>query len=320
MNLDTMRYFKELAETGTFYGAAKRLFMSQQGLNKAITALEDELGAKLIDRGRRGVSLTPDGERFLAFANQTVFAYEEFLGTLYDGKSQSARVDDPINIHVTYYSAQIASGSQEYVELLTGSAYLEEPFEKIVHRVLSSDGSDLSFVDLHANTMPKVLANPNLVFSPVVLTKIGVVCRSDSPLAKRDSLRRGEVAGRPCAVNAFKEMAQVLEWLFRETPLSDIRMSAASPRMLLRFAKTSSDGVALYDSFGFHLACQDETMPTDDLVFVPLSTQEAICHIGFLLPKHIKTKPRVAYARSQLMRFLHEKHGDYLEDQPSDRP
>ncbi len=61
MNLDTMRYFKELAETGTFYGAAKRLFMSQQGLNKAITALEDELGAKLIDRGRRGVSLTPDG-------------------------------------------------------------------------------------------------------------------------------------------------------------------------------------------------------------------------------------------------------------------
>ena len=71
MNLDTMRYFKELAEAGTFYGAAKRLFMSQQGLNKAVTALEDELDVKLIERGRRGITLTPEGQHFLAFANQT---------------------------------------------------------------------------------------------------------------------------------------------------------------------------------------------------------------------------------------------------------
>ncbi len=316
MNLDTMRYFKELAEAGTFYSAAKRLFISQQGLNKAVTALEDELDVKLIERGRRGVTLTPEGQRFLVFANHTIAAYEGFLGTLYDSGSRHVRMSDPINIHVTYYSAQIASGSQEYVDMLAGSAYLEEPFEKIVRRVLSSDGSDLSFVDLHANTLPKILANPNLVFDPAIPTKIGVVCRRDSPLTGRDSLKRGELADWPCAMNSFKEMAQVLEWLFRDTPLTNVRMSAANPRMLLRFARTSSDGVALYDSFGFHLACQDETMPTDDLTFVPLATPEALCQIGFLLPKHVKTKPRISHVQSVLMSFLRERHRQYLETHP----
>ena len=65
MQIESLRYFIELARAGSFYGAAKNTFLSQQGLNKAITSLESELGVKLVERSRRGVRLTSEGEAFL---------------------------------------------------------------------------------------------------------------------------------------------------------------------------------------------------------------------------------------------------------------
>ena len=35
MNIETIHYFEEVARAESFYGAAKRLAVSQQGLNKA---------------------------------------------------------------------------------------------------------------------------------------------------------------------------------------------------------------------------------------------------------------------------------------------
>lgn len=50
MQVDAFRYFIELARAGSFNKAAQRSFITQQGLNKAISTLEDELGMKLVER------------------------------------------------------------------------------------------------------------------------------------------------------------------------------------------------------------------------------------------------------------------------------
>lgn len=83
MNIETIRYFEEVARAESFYGAAKRLAVSQQGLNKAITSLERELSTKLLERSRKGVTLTPTGKSFLAFAQKVTADYGEFLDALY---------------------------------------------------------------------------------------------------------------------------------------------------------------------------------------------------------------------------------------------
>ena len=109
MNIETIRYFEEVARAESFYGAAKRLAVSQQGLNKAITSLERELSTKLLERSRKGVALTPTGKSFLAFAQKVTADYGEFLDALYNPDEEHKREEDPFNIHVTHYSAQIAS-------------------------------------------------------------------------------------------------------------------------------------------------------------------------------------------------------------------
>lgn len=166
MNIETIRYFEEVARAESFYGAAKRLAVSQQGLNKAITSLERELSTKLLERSRKGVTLTPTGKSFLAFAQKVTADYGEFLDALYNPDEEHKREEDPFNIHVTHYSAQIASATQAYVDLLAQCSYIEEPFEKIVSRTCLSDGTDLGFVDLHANSALELIASTELASTP----------------------------------------------------------------------------------------------------------------------------------------------------------
>ena len=216
MNIETIHYFEEVARAESFYGAAKRLAVSQQGLNKAITSLERELSTKLLERSRKGVTLTPTGKSFLAFAQKVTADYGEFLDALYNPDEEHKREEDPFNIHVTHYSAQIASATQAYVDLLAQCSYIEEPFEKIVSRTCLSDGTDLGFVDLHANSALELIASTELAFDPVLRTQLGIVCHAASSYARRESLRRREVAGAPCATDASREAAQQIEWLFRD--------------------------------------------------------------------------------------------------------
>ncbi len=316
MNIETIRYFEEAARAGSFYAAAKRLAVSQQGLNKAITSLETELATKLFERSRKGVALTPTGKSFLAFAQKVTADYGEFLDELYDPGRENEREHDPFLIYVTHYSAQIASATQTYVDLLSQCSYFEEPFEKIVSRACLSDGTDLGFVDLHANSALGLVASAELAFDPVLRTQLGIVCRSASAFAGRESLRRREVARAACATDASREAAQQIEWLFRDCPLENVQMSVASPRMLIRFVQSRSDAVALFDSFSYHLAVKDPAMPTDGLSFVPLSTPESMSYVGFLYPKHIRQTPRVRHAVGLLDRYLREHQADYLEEYP----
>ncbi len=68
IELRHLRAFVAVAEELNFTRAAKRLFIAQQALSTQIRQLEDRIGAKLLERNTRSVSLTPAGDVLLAQA------------------------------------------------------------------------------------------------------------------------------------------------------------------------------------------------------------------------------------------------------------
>eukprot|EP01031_Cornospumella_fuschlensis_P048035 gene48035-58839_t len=64
MELRQLRYFLAIADSGSFSKAAQRVFIAQSALSHQVAQLEDELGAPLFHRSRRGVELTEAGSRF----------------------------------------------------------------------------------------------------------------------------------------------------------------------------------------------------------------------------------------------------------------
>jgi DNA-binding transcriptional LysR family regulator len=70
MNLEQLRGFSEIAETGNFTRAAERLHIAQPTLSRQISTLEAELGMELLHRARGHISLTAAGERLLPLARR----------------------------------------------------------------------------------------------------------------------------------------------------------------------------------------------------------------------------------------------------------
>src|SRR3954468_3297552 len=65
MELRHLRYFVSVAELGSVSRAAEKLFIAQPALSLQVRQLEEEIGARLLERLPRGVRLTPAGESFL---------------------------------------------------------------------------------------------------------------------------------------------------------------------------------------------------------------------------------------------------------------
>lgn len=74
MNLAFVRYFLAVAESGNFTEAAERCRVTQPTLSAGVARLEEEIGSRLFDRGRR-TTLSAAGQRLLPHARAMVEAW-----------------------------------------------------------------------------------------------------------------------------------------------------------------------------------------------------------------------------------------------------
>lgn len=77
MDIQTLKYFKMVAQIGNMSRAAQELHVSQPTLTVTIKKLEEELGVSLFERSKKGVTLTPAGIDTLRHTETLLQSWDE---------------------------------------------------------------------------------------------------------------------------------------------------------------------------------------------------------------------------------------------------
>jgi LysR family hydrogen peroxide-inducible transcriptional activator len=88
--LRQLQYVVAIAETGRFHEAAKRLYVSQPSLSAQVADVEAQLDVKLIERGRHGAIMTPQGEEFVKRARIILRSVEDLKSAMEAGATSLA--------------------------------------------------------------------------------------------------------------------------------------------------------------------------------------------------------------------------------------
>ena len=78
MDIKQLRYFITIVDEGGFNAAAKKIFMAQPSLSKAIKNLETELGCRLFRMEKKRIQLTSAGTNLYEKGKRIVAEFDEF--------------------------------------------------------------------------------------------------------------------------------------------------------------------------------------------------------------------------------------------------
>ena len=118
--LSNLSVFVRIAETGSLSAAAGVLDISKSAVSKKLAALEERLGARLINRTTRRLSLTEVGAAFLERAQRIVTELEEAeaaVSRLTAEPRGTLRVNAPMSFGILHLAPALAGFMTRYPEL-----------------------------------------------------------------------------------------------------------------------------------------------------------------------------------------------------------
>lgn len=100
-----MRVFTGVVDAGSFVAAAENLGMSKAAVSRYVSDLEQRLGVRLLHRTTRKLSLTQEGELFLARCREilaSIDASEAELSTRTDSASGLLKISVPVSFGIRH--------------------------------------------------------------------------------------------------------------------------------------------------------------------------------------------------------------------------
>lgn len=119
-SLSDIAVFAKVVESGSFTAAAEKLSLSRSVVSKYVTRLEERLGARLLNRTTRTISLTETGRTFYEGSQQGLKAIEEAESQvmhLQEKPRGTLRINSPMSFGVMHLAPAIPDFLDKYPEL-----------------------------------------------------------------------------------------------------------------------------------------------------------------------------------------------------------
>ena len=276
MTLQQLKYVTTIANIGSISEAAKRLFVSQPSLTKAIKELEKEMGITIFDRTNKGITVSKEGERFLGYARQ-VLEQAALLEEQY--KSQSGGKKQ-FSVSTQHYSFAVNA----FVELLKGAEIDQydvslretqtyEIIDDVAH--MKSEIGLLYYNDFNRPVLEKLIHTNELTFTELFTAHPHIFIGKTHPLAHKEVVSMDELEEYPYISfeqgdhNSFYFSEEIFSTVVRPKHIR-VRDRASLFSLLLGLdGYTVSSGVI------------DKAVNGENIISVPLA-EEGLMHIGYI--------------------------------------
>lgn len=204
MDLDTLRDFLAVVESGGVTAGAKRRAIPKQTVSRRLLALEDDLGVRLFDRSNRALRLTPEGQILRDRAQDLLADFDETRRVLVDRASAPAglvRVSAPVLMGQTLLgrlAARVLARHPEIQLEIVLSDHrvdlIEEGFDVAIRVGQQHDSALVSRVFARASTIvvaaPSAIASHPKVRQPRDLSRVPCILFGDKGGSASWTLRR----------------------------------------------------------------------------------------------------------------------------------
>lgn len=293
LNMVAVRYFQEVARAGSFRRAGERINVAASAINRHVRLLEEELGVKLLDRGRgrSGVTLTAAGEILI---RRVGYALNELQVAREEIKALQGRQSHQVSLGTTDALAkdlapEIISKFHGESPDVTFDTVVDTP-ERIIEMLLE-DKLDMAVL---YEVQPQI----EIRFVAEYAFGSAVVVRKDHPFAGRRMVSLAECAAYPLAMASYRsDLLQRMATELGEMPSPFVRTNSYE---LMRDLVQA--GMAI--SFQSNLPMHRESHP--DLTYVPLN--EPLARYS-LLTLCVRKGRRLSFSAQIFLRSVE----DYLD-------
>lgn len=169
MNLADLNYVKEIDKHQSISLAAKKLFIAQSNLSRAVKKLEKEFGIVIFERTSKGVTTTREGQQFLEHAKEILYQVDSLTDTY-------SKLEQSINLKFSVPRASyISEVFSEYVKTVKDEKnirihYYETNSMKTIQNVLDFyyDIGIIRYNSLHEGYYMSLLKLKKLEYSMIL--------------------------------------------------------------------------------------------------------------------------------------------------------
>ena len=241
MNIETLKAFRDLADTGSFSKTADMNYISQSAVSQQIKKLEFVLKCKLFNRQAGKILLTPCGEKLYAASKKVSAVYDGALKAI--RQMGDARQGDEVKIS-TIYSAgvYIIQGYVKQFIARNPGARVSVEYRQFsqIYSDITSGRADFGFM-----ACPYRKA-PGLAMLPVAKDEMVLIVGAASPLADRKSVSVKELNGLDFIHfdRIFPSRHYIDAFLRRHSVKARVKMELDNLETI-KTAVASGDGVSL---------------------------------------------------------------------------
>lgn len=191
-----MKYAVEVAKWGSLNKAAESLLIAQPNLSRSVKELEADLGITIFNRTVKGMTLTPEGEEFIGYANEILKQIDHVDKVYKEGipKKQKFSISVPRACYISEAFAQFSK------KLSTDSAeifYNETNSERAIQNILEHDYKlgIVRYAVKFDKYFKMMLEEKGLSYEMVTEFSYSLIMREDSPLASKEEIKFDDLAG-----------------------------------------------------------------------------------------------------------------------------